>query len=245
MMSYFLITLVRDIVSVLLTKTISNKMEMHSKLNHIYTRSFFSSQELKIDEKDNNLKISTFSLSNISSSYFPLELINAKPEITKTPNLHAATVGLIGFTSSMFLYALASNSSYFNTQIIATLLLALSVISFIISWKKHNTHYSFFCKNTSISIFKLHCVNQENPEVEGFVKTLSDKILQVTERNHKLSFISDMESHLLSNLDSLYNHGLVNGALYENIATRIEHKIHGTKPNQELAEVINLPIRKA
>jgi len=214
--------------------------------NFIYNSSFLSSQELRVDKK-NNLKISTFSLTKNESNTIPLDLIEAMPKITKYPNMAISFVATACVIASASLYLSAFNTGLISAQIVATLLLSVGIISFAFSLTKPIITYSFSYKNTSIDLFKLRCSSRNDEHIQRFVEQLIQRIENIdsnTLENVKSHNINNLESDFIGHLDFLYNHGMVNDIVYDRISDKINEKIYGIKPHKlELAEVILLPVK--
>lgn len=221
-------------------------MESIKQSSFIYNSSLLSTQELKIDKK-NNIKISTFSLTRNESNTIPLDLIEATPKITKRPNVTISFIATACLIASASLYLSAFNIDLLSGQIIAVILLSFGLVSFAFSLKKPVITYNFLYKNTSIGLFKLHCSSKNDQHVLKFVEQLTQRIDDIEKDiSEKIdnNRINNLESEFIGHLDFLYNHGMVNDIVYDRINDKINEKVYGIKPiKQELAEVILLPVR--
>ena len=222
-------------------------MKLNKEHNTIYASSIFSSLELKID-KAKNLKISRFSLLKNESSIIPLDLINAEPSISKSPDLSLISLAFISFVTSAFLYFSSLDQNLFSNQLIAIFVFSLGLLALTASLIKHTKQYSFYYANTSIQLFKLKNISGDNSSVKQFVDQLSQRInstkteqIEFDNTNRFNNDKNDIELEFTEHLDYLYNYGIINDVLYERISGKISEKVYGIKPaKKELAEVIFL-----
>lgn len=216
-------------------------MHQQAIKNQFFNNSLLSSQEIKIDE-NNNLKVTSLSLSKKLSNTIPLALIDAQPKITQNPDRQLMMFALVNVLSSVIFYLSVTKIHQTLGIVISSLFMLFAILSFVTSYRRSSTTYTFYYKNTSTHLFSLRKSAFNKNKVQVFADQLKQRILEakVTHSN-----LTDESSKYTKHLDFLYNHGLVNDVVYERTNDKINEKLYGIRAKNQLADIVILPVNTA
>ncbi len=233
-----------------------NQNTYYTLLDTLYYNTLLSSQVFKIDSKD-NLQIVELSPLKNRNETIPLDLIDSEPKVSNKFDNQLVAFSLISALAACgFLFSAIYTSQLWAIPF-SILFLLTSLTTAYASYRKKTTTYSYQFMDTNTRLFSLHESFSANKQVEMFVHALNERINKAHNEQDDLSVESDLQhseddgsisdeakqSQFTKHLDFLYNHGVVNDALYKRIDRKINEKVFGFKIEETETNVINFPVK--
>jgi len=241
--------------------------------------SLFSYQIFEIDNK-NNLHIYKRSILKNCKDIIPLDLINPNPICKKSFNKPLMVLAFISILLACISVSLAVIISKLWLMISCTIFFIFGVVTLITSLRNKTTIYEYNFVNTKTPLFSLSNLTNIETQVHLFTNTLNKRIIYLNEKNNKLIakdksilkeenctpldcnlfYPNEMDiynkgrkSQYMKHLDFLYNHGIVEEALYERLHLKIDERVNNSNSifatNTDIEEnnmgdnIINFPIK--
>ncbi len=219
----------------------------YTLLNTLRYKSLFSSKEFKIDS-NNNLKISELSPFSNRNESIPLDFISLQPVVKRKLDIHLTVLAIISSLASALFFITAIFANQLWAVSFAVVLYVISVGLIIVSYKKSSTTYRYNFVNTNTLLFTLYESFTAKNEVKKFIEVLNEKITSlnkvVNKKDEKITVNHDRSEEIYNDskraqyikpLDFLYNHGIVDDILYEELTVQIDIK---TNDSQDIIRLI-------
>jgi hypothetical protein len=224
-----------------------NNSNDYTLLDTLRYNSLFSSQEFKVDT-NNNLQIVENSPLSDRNETIPLDFISPQPIVKRKLDSHLVLLAVISSIVSALFFSAAIFASQLWAVSFAIVFYVISISSIVTSFNKSTTTYKYNFANTNTHLFTLYEPFTANKQAEKFVNALEKRItdlnikteelpeiIQETRESNESVYGSDKRSQYIKPLDFLYNHGIVDDVLYEELTTQIDIK---TNDSQDVIQLI-------
>jgi predicted secreted protein len=212
----------------------------------LFTHSWFASKEYKLNSTDNNsshLSVSEASMSQATSEKFPLDMIEATPELVNKIDPQLLTFTLISALASGIFFTLSATTGLIILSLFGGLFLLATIASSIIASRNKMRSYTYFYMGSDTPMFTLTTKQADREKVEEFVKNLNHSIELSTRNSEKRNtVISSPKSANLPvkteeqeylaytyHLDFLFASGLIDDESYLKVGHNISDRVFGNK----------------
>ena len=230
----------------------------------IFLNSLLSSKEIRLDqsnEKNKTVQITECSIFNNSKMIIPLELINAKPSIGKRLDAQWLLFGLLSLLAAGLFLTMAISQQFTIPYYLSAGFVLSALFSVYAANKQGNTSYTYQCRETRSTLFTLTENDLNSPNISEFVTMLNHLISQsinteieaakLTKNDLNISKLSSVNLKQTNDLqiyyqylEFLYEEGIINRGLLEELEQRAYNKVNGIIDPRPLAKVIPLPLSR-
>ncbi len=204
-----------------------------------------SNQEFEIDS-ENNLHIREQSILKNRCDIVPLDLINPQPIIKNRLDKNLMLLALASAMASSTFFISAVYMGHLWSVGFAIVFWLFGIGSIVTAYKNRTKIYQYQFANANSPLFTLHESFTKKVQVELFVNALNKRIIAVGKKpdnneNIQLGddkFLSQLGSsdereiyaegkysQYIKHLDFLFNHGIVDEALYKKLQGKINNRI--------------------
>lgn len=243
----------------------SNDMNTPPQNFSIFIDSLLSSKNISIDQHNDNNKtvqITECSIFNHSKMVIPLDLISAEPKISKRPDAQWLLFGVLSLLAAGLFFTMAFSQQLTIPYYLSAGFILSSLFSVYAAYKQANTRYSYQCRETHSILFSLTKNDLNSPQIAKFLTLLNAMIVQSQSTQLDATYSSQDSMEQISNpstanpihtgelhtyyqyLEFLYEKGIINSSLLEELEQRAYNKVYGIMDSRPLAKVIPLPMSR-
>jgi len=240
----------------------------------LFTHSWFTSKEYKLDSDTNtisHLSVSEASMNRATSEKFPLDMIEATPQLTNKIDPQLLTAALVCALAAGVFLTLSATANLTTLSIFGGLFVLTTIAAIAIGLRNKVRSYTYFYTGSNTPMFTLTSKQADKDQVEAFVKSLNHSIKRSTADDENIKTVGSTNTSLASqktpkkeqatnteeqeylaytyHLDFLFVSGLIDDESYLNVGHNISERVFGSKQSTEsaLAEtngtsnIINFP----
>ncbi len=233
----------------------------------LFTQSGFTSKEYKLKSDAHtisHLSVSEASMSRATSERFPLDMIEANPQLANKIDPQLITAALVSALATVVFFTLSATTSITMLSFFAGAFLLSTIATIAIGIRKKVRSYTYFYAGSNTPMFTLTSTQSDKDQLELFVNNLNNSIKDSIANSKSMEMVEPTKPSLKKaqstnteeqeylaytyHLDFLFASGLIDNESYLKVGHNISERVFAKKQSTEhtlettnTSNIINFP----